>query len=875
MSSGSDIQEEIGEVSSEDQQALTSAPASDISYEDDFHNDLESDTASEHPSQTVAAQAPMPDASKVELQKEEQLDRLRAVMGSTSVSQVQVPPVRPTLTAPIPPAATELLVPQAKGIDTYASPELVQVKKSLGEAAPAPTSSTFPEADVKEANAMNDTKTARPVLSPSLEKRLQRKTSSGSTRQKVEAAPDNKALLQKLDQLERTSKTLHTKNDRLRVEVETKTAQIAQLNRTIKKLEAAPPKAPQSRIPVAAPQSMDAEEKKRLQKELEHQERLIIGYQKENEKLMMEKKNFDRSLKEKEDAHAKSLQALQRELREYKEKPQLQPVIIDNGRRDECDRCRLSQEEKHALDIKLHDTQAQLQSLQDNFQRQIVHHAAEKEAKLQLAENANKQLSEKVAWYVSNQRFLDDNDKTVRELEGRVKTLDRQLKALHAPPGVSTQTVVTLQAKRLRALEERLQEAEDVISRKGGDKSLRAEAAKLLAQNDLQKMRELASKVKMAEKDRSDMEKDMWKQMRVLRQEFNQMKAFYEQRLKLQASPGEVDNSGSYQPTDAVDLPFELRRMYLNRISQLEDRLIANNLKAKPVRQSSGKKRSIKSKGRKPDKLLAGICKAGKSKAKRKAKQKPVKKENPESLSQSLQAASQTAALELGVVAHTSATPDQERPKEPTLQPDALPTVTVLHLERVKQLEEQLAKLQQQTARPPCIPENLVALLHESHAYISRPLMEQQNEAWKMMRSDLDKQIHQLQRSLERALERNDAWEKECRDWREKTMIANLQVEQHELEHMALGEKGHHVHELTTRLQLLEEQLHQRDMRLQAILSDSASLRGPKTDQPAAAEVGYWKAECERWKAKVEELLDCVDALAAKLQQLQTTPAKV
>nr|XP_034965346.1 centrosomal protein of 162 kDa isoform X1 [Zootoca vivipara] len=314
----------------------------------------------------------------------------------------------------------------------------------------------------------------------------------------------------------------------------------------------------------------DGEMLKEIQKEVQNQERLLQGYQQENERLYNQVKELQLNNKKNEENMFKENQRLMAELvslREQQDKNNLLSCGVQNaesaGNQSFTDlllelraakaiesnlleeRKRLKQD-KQALEVDL----VQVKKERDLARAQITSTSAEKSYEMKIVEESYKdeidRLQKRLQWYAENQELLDRDAARLRGAKEEIDKLQHEVDQLRSEAGnQSAQQKKRLKdraadAKRIQDLERQVKEMEGILKRRNPNSlpALIYAAATATASegegNPSAKTNTvdfLERRVKKLEAELEGKDDEAKKSLRAMEQQFQKIKIQYEKRI--------------------------------------------------------------------------------------------------------------------------------------------------------------------------------------------------------------------------------------------------------------------------------------------------------------------------------------------------------
>ncbi|XP_010177829.1 PREDICTED: centrosomal protein of 162 kDa [Mesitornis unicolor] len=305
-----------------------------------------------------------------------------------------------------------------------------------------------------------------------------------------------------------------------------------------------------------------------IQKEIEHREVIIQGYQKENERLYKQTKELQIQNKKNEERMFKENQSLMSELiaiREKVEKTNNNPSrimqdpeparnqsfteLLSELRAAQKEETKLQEEirrlkqDKQALEVDL----GQAKKERDLAKAQIVSTSGEKSYEFKVMEESYKQeithLKRRLQWYAENQDLLDKDAARLKAAREEIEKLKLEVEKLRAEAGEQCMQQKkrlrdrTADAKRIQDLERQIREMEGIIRRRYPNSlpALIYAAAAAEKTNDLSAKTNtvdfLERRIKKLEMELEGKDDEAKKSLRAMEQQFQKIKIQYEQRL--------------------------------------------------------------------------------------------------------------------------------------------------------------------------------------------------------------------------------------------------------------------------------------------------------------------------------------------------------
>eukprot|EP00079_Xenopus_tropicalis_P036046 XP_017949817.1 PREDICTED: centrosomal protein of 162 kDa isoform X1 [Xenopus tropicalis] len=307
-----------------------------------------------------------------------------------------------------------------------------------------------------------------------------------------------------------------------------------------------------------------------IRKEIEEQEKLLHGYQQENERLYQQVKELQIRNKQNEELMFQENQSLKANLLSLRE--QLSKVTISHQRpQDNSEKCNSQsftdllvelrtvqkreanlldeisrqKQDKQALEVDL----MQMRKERDNVKTLLSHTSGDKSYEMKMMEETYKQeinvLNKKLKWFAENQELLDKDANRLRDAYEQIEILKMQVEKLKNETGnqsVQQQKRAkerAADAKRIQDLERQVKEMEGIIKRRHPNSIpaliFAAAAAPECDDKDSAKKNTIAfleRRVKKLETDLESKDDESKKSLRTMEQQFQKVKIQYESRIK-------------------------------------------------------------------------------------------------------------------------------------------------------------------------------------------------------------------------------------------------------------------------------------------------------------------------------------------------------
>jgi len=349
-------------------------------------------------------------------------------------------------------------------------------------------------------------------------------------------------------ELEAITKEYHKAVDRIQ-ELETQhdsqEAEIFQLQASLSDISSTNAvRASLQRVISSDTNAVPKEELLRIEKEMAEQDRLLAGYQKENEKLVLQLRQAEeKSIHMRDTMYKASLRAgleeqhfpvqadeLQRKLRTEQELESLRNELSfmreDNIKKvtKYRDQVRDLTLENESLSKKLAASHfATPTSENTNLMESLRTELAQ--ARLEHLEEA-KRLKEKLVWYAENQQLIMANEDVISNLKEEIVSLKSGKPQSHHDKENRRSSVADI--KRIRQLEKQVTELEEALRKRNPDCIANLILAAGPNESEKETRRELRQKVSGLEEELKNQEKTFNGRFRTLRQEHERIKLRYE-----------------------------------------------------------------------------------------------------------------------------------------------------------------------------------------------------------------------------------------------------------------------------------------------------------------------------------------------------------
>jgi len=360
-----------------------------------------------------------------------------------------------------------------------------------------------------------------------------------------------------------------------------------------------------------------------LDKEMQMQELLIKGFQKENEKLILENKNLKKEIeslherlydetrrvneiKTKVVQNTNNLLISEKEIDiETRKLLGSENIISKNELKEARDTIARLQTELAAKDAvfqarelelkfeidRLRTKNMDLEAKIGGVDMQHLKKQDEEYKKLELVleetkkkhEAEIKDLKSKLNWYIENQDSLASKEEIIKEKNQTIQKLQEEIDKILSDPSANTDPktqhlnrIINNDKKRIKQLEKDVQDLEDALKKRnpGAYNKIKEE------KEESATLKELKSKVSQLQKEKDEKEKEFETKITELRQNFDKMKLSYEKKIKeLAASKGVKVKVDSEEDTETLkarikELEKEVedsKKYYLKKAQQLKD----------------------------------------------------------------------------------------------------------------------------------------------------------------------------------------------------------------------------------------------------------------------------------------------------------------
>jgi hypothetical protein len=369
-------------------------------------------------------------------------------------------------------------------------------------------------------------------------------------------------------------------------------------------------------------------ERDQLKKEMQSQERLILGFQRENELLMKQLKQLQRDVHYDVHKENESLRIQLKELRTLLDgapprevvpdgidsKAQYRAVIetrlqaealaasLQEELKDQATRhqnrinemkIELDKVKKAKIDleyryeginrVKMEAESREINMLKEQLQSQKAEH-----------DHTVSALQKKLDWYVKNQRLLDEQDDTINSLKEENKQLKDELASgsgqtrvdapARSPLTPAKSTRLPADVRRIQVLESRLSEMEEALRRRHPDSlvsllvaSRKADDESKLSELNKQHARQLAELIEQMEQVQADNEK----KLNAFRQQQEKLVLQYQKQIAdVERQLANKENSRARTTIDKTktkklvtvdeDELYRVRRFYAEKIKEVE-----------------------------------------------------------------------------------------------------------------------------------------------------------------------------------------------------------------------------------------------------------------------------------------------------------------
>ncbi|ETV69995.1 hypothetical protein H257_14363 [Aphanomyces astaci] len=332
-----------------------------------------------------------------------------------------------------------------------------------------------------------------------------------------------------------------------------------------------------------------------LRKDMDSQEALIQGYQVENERLMHQLRDVRRDLQYDVHVTNQELQATIKDLRHQLDtqppppsgahpltaqlraegrvlelQDELHHVRKDHSRRERELKMELEQVKKAKVDVECRVGGVHMATLQ---QQNEAFEAFKRQSDINL-HDAHAQitsLQSKLEWYVQNQRFIDDQDELVKQLQHSNEQLKEQLHHLTSTNKAKSHrpSSSTTDKRRIQTLEAQLKDMHVAMQKRHPDSLVNL----ILASKPDDVVAQLERQIQQLHDQRLEIEAQHEVKLTRFRQQHERV--VQQLRQQLESKPNMDDES-----TESV---ATVRRFYLAKIKELERRL--EQAKGQPPRQ--------------------------------------------------------------------------------------------------------------------------------------------------------------------------------------------------------------------------------------------------------------------------------------------------
>lgn len=339
----------------------------------------------------------------------------------------------------------------------------------------------------------------------------------------------------------------------------------------------------------------DDKERSKLLKDIEELERLNVAYQKDNvalhsriHTLEVEKRQYEAEIaelkrmnklnnQEQEDIIGSKQSKYELEIAELKRtvaklQETRRPLEQVERERDEL---------KNVIKDLKKDLDSALSKIQD-------------ESKIPKYELEIADLRRQVAWYIENQRLIDDYEKERDELKAVIRDLRRDLDIAQTSSGTvgaddrgsgGGMMIRAKDQKRIKELESQVEHLEQVVAKRHPNSIGELIRASKPSAEESKQMVLLQQRVKDAEKGQADAENKLSQTVRSLRQEHEKMKKIYEKKISdLETNSSKLNKAGgSAQVAKIKELEktvSDLRSFYIKKVRSLSEQLKKAGIKA-------------------------------------------------------------------------------------------------------------------------------------------------------------------------------------------------------------------------------------------------------------------------------------------------------
>eukprot|EP00002_Diphylleia_rotans_P019120 TRINITY_DN3700_c0_g1_i13.p1 TRINITY_DN3700_c0_g1~~TRINITY_DN3700_c0_g1_i13.p1 ORF type:complete len:1598 (+),score=318.53 TRINITY_DN3700_c0_g1_i13:44-4837(+) len=339
--------------------------------------------------------------------------------------------------------------------------------------------------------------------------------------------------------------------------------------------------------------NISEEELKKLEQDVKEQERLIGGYQKENERLTEESKEAWSRLKDVEWQKKAEIEKLRTQVvnlqnmlsrRTYESEVYEKEQTIQKLERDFREQYESLQTRAEAREKELSDEVSQHRRELEELRFRLQQNSTENMNHLIDEVNGKNEriadLERKIQWYAENQAIVDRSDALLREKDLMIHDLQNKLKAANqggqGPPGNAHQ------AARIKELEKQVSHLDGLLKERQTN-SIPAMIRATRATEDEKKATEaLRAQTAHLEMENAELRQEMDKRIRSLRQEHDRIRFQYENKIKeleTQVSKSKLDakekpaNATSVRCKELEKQIEDIRTFYTKKVRTLEQKL--------------------------------------------------------------------------------------------------------------------------------------------------------------------------------------------------------------------------------------------------------------------------------------------------------------
>uniref|UniRef100_A0A7S2SCF1 Centrosomal protein of 162 kDa n=1 Tax=Mucochytrium quahogii TaxID=96639 RepID=A0A7S2SCF1_9STRA len=352
----------------------------------------------------------------------------------------------------------------------------------------------------------------------------------------------------------------------------------------------------------------------RIEKEMAEQEKLLAGYQHENEKLMEKLRLADKKTDQvREDMYKASMRT------GFEDTKQQTPKLAG----DELRRLLKAEEAVESLDKELEEQKqsnaklkAELVELRDEKPTSSTEEALNSlrnelaEARYEHLSEA-KALKEKLAWYAENQALINANEELIDKQAARISELESNLGTSPAKTG-RPKVSLPQDLKRIRTLEKQVKELDEALRKRNPNCLANLILAAGPSDSEKQTRRELRQKVAELEDELEKREGRFSSRIRTLRQEHERVKVRYERLLETSKAQEENIDASNHHFSPVTDSKIASLEQELVRVrdfyrKKLEDQSKKSSMALRSAKRdgTAGLTPSLQSMQRDADKLRA------------------------------------------------------------------------------------------------------------------------------------------------------------------------------------------------------------------------------------------------------------------------------